>query len=66
MTCTRCGRPLLSPAASIQTRGGVLSFGRACATKVGLLDPKPRARRLVPPMPQPETDERQMTLEVFA
>lgn len=66
MTCTRCGRPLLIPATSIQTRSGPLAFGRVCAIKAGLIEPKPRAPRFVPAMPQPVTDERQLMLEVFA
>jgi hypothetical protein len=66
MICIRCGRRLSKAAASIETMAEPLNFGRACAVKAGLIHPVKREPRIVPAMPQPEVDERQMALEVFA
>ena len=38
--CARCGRVTLHPAVVI----GVLPFGRVCARKAGLVEPKRRSR----------------------
>lgn len=38
--CARCGRATLHPAVVI----GVLPFGRVCARKAGLVEPKRRGR----------------------
>lgn len=38
--CARCGRVTLHPAVVI----GVLPFGRVCARKAGLVEPKRRGR----------------------
>lgn len=47
MECVRCGRPLLKPAKTINSRQGPLMWGRACAIRDGVITPKPRPKALV-------------------
>lgn len=47
MRCARCSRPLLrEPAAEVKTRAGVIGYGRTCAERMGLLEPKRRPVQL--------------------
>lgn len=36
MRCTVCHRPLTTPAATIQSRAGLMAFGPTCAKAAGL------------------------------
>ena len=58
--CARCGRVTLHPAVVI----GVLPFGRVCARKAGLIEPKRRAARLFDAASRVQRDTR--TLDLFA
>lgn len=66
MHCVRCGRPLTKAAKTIPAKNGPLAWGRACAIKSGLLEPKTRARALVTHQQADEVDENQMALELTA
>lgn len=66
MHCVRCGRPLTHPAKTIPAKNGPLAWGRACAIKSGLLEPKPRQRTLITHHQAQEVDESQMALELTA
>jgi hypothetical protein len=55
--CIRCNRPIRS--ASVQK--GRHAYGPKCARQAGLIQPKKRGRT---PGPRPETDVRQMALEL--
>lgn len=66
MHCVRCGRPLTHPAKTIPSKNGPLAWGRACAIKSGLLEPKPRQRTLIAHHQAQEVDESQMALELTA
>lgn len=66
MHCVRCGRPLTLAAKSIPSRNGRLNWGRVCALKSGLIDPKPRQRQLVTHQQAQEVDESQLSLELAA
>ena len=57
--CARCGRVTLHPAVVI----GVLPFGRVCARKAGLIEPKRRAARLFDAASRVQRDTR--TLDLF-
>ena len=57
--CARCGRVTLHPAVVI----GVLPFGRVCARKAGLIEPKRRAARLFDAASRVQRDNR--TLDLF-
>lgn len=57
--CARCGRVTLHPAVVI----GVLPFGRVCARKAGLIEPKRRAARLFDAPSRAQRDTR--TLDLF-
>ena len=57
--CARCGRVTLHPAVVI----GVLPFGRVCARKAGLVEPKRRAARLFDVASRVQRDTR--TLDLF-
>lgn len=63
MKCISCGRALSNPARTIQTSDGVVGWGRVCAIKAGLLNPKLRGI-FSPAIKQPETDPRQMSLDL--
>ena len=56
--CARCGRVTLHPAVVI----GVLPFGRVCARKAGLVEPKRRAARLFDAASRVQRDTRTMDL----
>ena len=56
--CARCGRVTLHPAVVI----GVLPFGRVCARKAGLVEPKRRAARLFDAASRVQRDARTMDL----
>lgn len=45
MRCTVCHRPLTTPAATIQSRGGLMAFGPTCARAAGLT-PQATKRRV--------------------
>lgn len=64
MRCVRCERPLTKPAKTIPAKNGPLAWGRACAIKSGLLEPKPRAKAMVVHEQPAEADPNQMTLEL--
>ena len=66
MHCVRCGRPLTTPAKAIASKNGLLMWGRVCAIKSGLLEPKARVRTLITYHQAQEVDESQMTLELAA
>ena len=38
MICQRCRRPMLTPAATQQTRDGLLGYGPKCAKAMGILN----------------------------
>lgn len=65
MHCVRCGRPLKEAARSIPSRNGPLMWGRVCAIRSGLLEPKPRTAKVVHTQ-QAEYDPNQMALELSA
>ncbi len=65
MKCVRCGRALLVPTKTINSRNGPLGWGPVCAMKDGLIQRNPRVRALVAPQEQPpEVDPSQMALEL--
>ena len=66
MHCVRCGRPLTMAAKSIPSRNGPLNWGRVCAIKSGLIDPKPRTVKPVTHTEHTEADPNQMALELAA
>lgn len=66
MRCVRCGRPLTTAAKSIPSRNGPLMWGRVCALKAGLIEPKPRQRTIITHHQAPDVDESQMALELTA
>lgn len=66
MRCVRCDRPLAHPAKTIPAKNGPLAWGRACAIKSGLLEPKPRTKAVVVHQQADEMDENQLTLELAA
>ena len=66
MRCVRCGRSLIKAAKTIPAKNGPLAWGRACAIKSGLLEPKPRAKAIVVHQQAEEVDPNQMTLELAA
>lgn len=66
MNCVRCGRPLIKAAKSIPSKRGPLAWGRACALKSGLLEPKTRRKALVVHQQADEVDPNQLTLELTA
>lgn len=43
MKCVRCGRQMLTPAATVQTRTGLSAFGPKCAAVMGILPAKASA-----------------------
>lgn len=43
MKCVRCNRPMLTPAATVQTRAGLSAFGPKCAAVMGILPAKANA-----------------------
>lgn len=57
--CARCGRITLHPAVVI----GAQPFGRVCARKAGLIEPKRRAARLFDAPGRVKPDTR--TLDLF-
>lgn len=63
MKCIRCERPLTNPAKVVETALGPQGWGRVCAAKAGLLNPKLRSI-FTPSVKQPETDPDQMTLDL--
>ena len=63
MKCIRCERPLTNPAKVVDTALGPQGWGRVCAVKAGLLNPKLRGI-FSPAIKQPETDPRQMSLDL--
>lgn len=66
MRCVRCGRSLIKAAKTIPSKNGPLAWGRACAIKSGLLEPKPRAKVIVVHQQAEDVDPNQMTLELAA
>jgi hypothetical protein len=64
MRCTRCKKPLSRSALSILTRRGYQHWGPKCARLAGLIQPRRKAVRIR--SAQPETDPRQMALELAA
>ena len=66
MHCVRCGRPLIKAAKTIPAKNGPLAWGRACALKSGLIEPKPRAKALVVHQQEKAVDPDQLTLELTA
>lgn len=66
MHCVRCGRPLTTPAKAIASKNGPLMWGRVCAIKSGLIEPKPRTPALVTHQQADEVDPNQLTLELTA
>lgn len=64
MRCHRCKKPLIRPSLSILTRRGYQHWGPKCARLAGLIHPKRKAARIR--HAQPETDPRQMALELAA
>ena len=66
MHCVRCGRPLIKAAKTIPAKNGPLAWGRVCAIKSGLLEPKTRQRTLITHHQAQEVDENQMALELTA
>ena len=66
MHCVRCGRPLIKAAKTIPAKNGPLAWGKVCAIKSGLLEPKARVRALVTHQQADEVDENQLTLELIA
>lgn len=56
--CARCGRATFSPAVVIGTQ----PFGRVCARKAGLVEPKRRAARLFDAASRVQRDTRTMDL----
>lgn len=43
MKCARCNRPMLIPAATVQTRAGRSGYGPKCAAFMGILPSKATA-----------------------
>ena len=66
MHCVRCGRQLIKAAKTIPAKNGPLAWGRVCAIKSGLIEPKPRQRTLITHHQVQEVDENQMALELTA
>ena len=66
MHCVRCGRPLTHPAKTIPSKNGPLMWGRVCAIKSGLIEPKARTPALVTHQQADEVDPNQLTLELAA
>ena len=66
MHCVRCGRPLTHPAKTIPSKNGPLMWGRVCAIKSGLIEPKARTPALVTHQQAEEVDPNQLTLELAA
>ena len=66
MHCVRCGRPLTTPAKAIASKNGPLMWGRVCAIKSGLIEPKARTPGPVTHQQADEVDENQLTLELTA
>jgi hypothetical protein len=64
MWCTRCGRPLEHPARSIPTKNGPLMFGRVCAIKAGLMEPRRRIRITPAESQSDQPDPAQLALEL--
>lgn len=64
MRCTRCHKPLTRPALSILTRRGYQHWGPKCARLADLIQPRRKAVRIR--SAQPETDPRQLALELAA
>lgn len=63
MRCVSCGRTLTNPARTVETTSGTVGWGRVCAVRAGLLDPKLRGI-FSPAIKQPEPDPLQMTLDL--
>lgn len=64
MKCVRCGRALLVPTKTINSRNGPIGWGPVCAFKDGLIERTRRVRSLVAQHEQPPgADPRQMVLE---
>lgn len=66
MHCVRCGRPLTTPAKAIASKNGPLMWGRVCAIKSGLIEPKARTPALVTHQQADEVNKNQLTLELAA
>ena len=66
MQCVICKRPLLNPAKTMETKHGPLMWGRVCAIKSGLIEPKARTPALVTHQQADEVDPNQLTLELIA
>ena len=66
MHCVRCGRPLTTPAKTIDSKHGPLMWGPVCALKSGLIEPKARTPAPVTHQQADEVDENQLTLELIA
>lgn len=64
MRCTRCHKPLIRPALSILTRRGYQHWGPKCARLAGLIQPRRKSVRIR--HAHPETDPRQMALDLAA
>ena len=66
MHCVRCGRPLTAPAKAIASKNGPLMWGRVCAIKSGLIEPKARTPALVTHQQADDVDPNQLALELTA